>query len=1195
MASDLFNKIYSKKLLSDFKAKVEAGTLQPKAPRTTTTAPKTTTTTTTSKTTTTTSSSKPRTSTTTTSSRKTTSATDRIKELSSTIKGTLEDIGVTVPTKPKTTTPSKTTPKVSTTPKPTISDITSKDFMITKLKQDLGIDTSSLPSKVKTTSTVVTTPKPIKSIIAEDRIRQLSERVKGTLDDIGITIPKKTQIKKYKTGGLKYEQTFPFVRKDFVGPVAPITTKVTYKNFDISNLPTTVQKDIGKGFYTESEIKNILSGKDTSKKETLPIFRLAHTLKNSIGSTSRVTQDVTDAVGKMIEQKDVQLQPNEQVEVKWIDKDGNLKTVKIKAKALETFEDKNSGRILTVERGGTIIYSSPTNEEIGDVSKSMYRKDYLETGAIPISFLSQIEVPEMVSDLGLTSKFRTKVYEEYLDLEKDVDFDNMIQERIKEIPVEDAISFAKKYYKFGEDEKSYGDLKKEIGETSANIALLQSVGGERKPEEIIKTKEWKDIAGSVEQQYDWLINIGDFKALGLPKRTGDPKIVGMIDTEALAIQTRDMGLLDVSSLSVYDFEQAHKNVAKKVVEGGDFTGKWFEKLPARTRGIKSMQEGIISTVTYPITFSQMGVKYITGTGDFTDVFGRIGTGKTVLLPDIAEGIAKSKVTPVQGLIGGSIGEGISRATTGEGSGFAESAWKYPFETGAATAGELLGLKAASMSIGAAKAPVISGLGKIRAGTMSLTGWNLPGYTSFIKYSPTNIFRTFKWKTLQKLGKAREVSPEIVFKTSALPNQLSFAPGSTVSKRIESLVKAFEKSKGTTVFGEEFYTGVHATTSPWYKPLSWLKKGRESPGVSFAPFGEGSPHFLRIGGSPGLYSKIPSGWSLFPKIQMRTAPMLHFKDLLRIPKHRLYDASKYIQEKGAGVYIAPKMYFGGGEYEVIAHGLARRLGTRYFTRIEGITVPMPEFAMTGFSPGKAFLGATKEFISPYEYTGVTSTSLINPAHVASFFSTPSINIKPFSSSFKPVSYSGISGYQPSYSVSYKPYKPSYKTIEPSYGISKSYFSSSDSYISEPYRPYESSGGKKASSGYEINSPTVDYSYNYSMSVPPYKPSYPKYTYQPSYSFQKSSTSSVLPIRPKEVKRRMVEFKTRKQVSKKYKEKQYSIPFVWEVPKEMKRKPIVKSSKKMEYPSFETFDFWKEPKEKIEVIKKKKGEIDPFIRF
>lgn len=367
--------------------------------------------------------------------------------------------------------------------------------------------------------------------------------------------------------------------------------------------------------------------------------------------------------------------------------------------------------------------------------------------------------------------------------------------------------------------------------------------------------------------------------------------------------------------------------------------KYWEKLPSYARLYSSTFQGTARTIFGTLSLPYYGSKLIRGKGfgpDFSEI------PRTY---DVGEGVRGP------GLIRTGISEGIG-AVTGESPGLWERVKQRPVESIFATGGELLG--SYLFGRGAAETKRLTTQGLYRIGTPIKQSFVARGWMSNLpisRFKPTNLIRKAYWKGRAKLGWATEVDSKQIFQTSALPNKLSYAPGASPEKRINALFKAFNKSKTVAESGETYFIGVHSTTRSWLKPIAWLRKGRESPGVSFAPLGEGNPHFLRIKEilrTP--YSTSPiKGVSLFPQIKLPTAPLLYFKNLKNIPysiaKKGYKISNLFIKQKSPGVFTAPKMYAGGGEYEAIARGFARRVGSRYFTTIDDIVVPLPEFTFS----------------------------------------------------------------------------------------------------------------------------------------------------------------------------------------------------------------------------------------------------------
>ena len=404
-----------------------------------------------------------------------------------------------------------------------------------------------------------------------------------------------------------------------------------------------------------------------------------------------------------------------------------------------------------------------------------------------------------------------------------------------------------------------------------------------------------------------------------------------------------------------------------------FTGMpWFERVQY------APVQAFATTAIYPFTLGQMAVKYIRGAGALTDPLGRIRTGETLTGFDIAEQERRIRIGP-SGLISTAVSEGIG-IVTGREVGEFEKVKRSPIEAFLATGGEIAGLYVGGRVIHAGRVTFTKVAQRLKIPSVPL------------KYRPTILLRKSYWRTREFVGKGIRVKPEVVFRTEALPGGLSYAPGRTAFERVVSVKDAFKAGRVVTAKGEEVLVGVHTTSKLWLKPLALLRKGRESPGVSLAPFGEAAPRFLRITGKPPLTYEV-RGISLLPQMRFPTAPLIYFKKLRDIPKafRKSYErANLFIKESAPGVFIAPKLYAGGGEFEVIARGVARRLGVRYFTEIKGVTVPFPEFALiekvtvsTTKNILKNMAVSSKRFLSLTSSYDIPATiPLITPSYLVS---------------------------------------------------------------------------------------------------------------------------------------------------------------------------------------------------------------------
>jgi len=721
------------------------------------------------------------------------------------------------------------------------------------------------------------------------------------------------------------------------------------------------------------------------------------------------------------------------------------------------------------------------------------KKEYLETRVVPELFQPKYETTvdqptqAELKGIGVSPDFlRTATYEQYLGIRTQDYTEQKISKAIEDAlstgAVAPDIAFIRKYGRFGEDELSYAEFKKKHPELVleslfASITPRTDIGkhlGVGKPyEQLMATQEWKDFLKTYRGRTYLETTAKALHELEVRKPiTWDIPFIGKIT------QPQWMADLNISTVSVLDYGKAEQKLAKQISQG-TMGADWYKELPFRARIELAAAESGLQMLAFPITLTQTAIKYATGEGDWADPFKRIETGETLgILPDVGYELGVRKIAPVRGHIERHISEGLELFGAPKQDFFADVK-KYPIESMFATAGEIGGIVTASYGLGLAKVGIVKGAGKFKMIAQEYTGTQIPfSYATYMKYKPINIFRTIKYKIGEKAGRYQYVPPEYVMQTKALPGGLSYAPGKTAMDRISNLLRAFEKTKTE----QGLYTGVHTTaTSTWFKPIAWMRKGRESPGVSFAPLGEGAPRFLRITGD-ALYYR-PSAMSLIPKIKMPTAPLLYFEKLISIPKGMLGRSSAFIKSKAPGVFVAPKMYWGGGEYEAIARGFAGRLGMRFFTKIEGVVVPMPEF---GLGLGKMGLldkigttmGKTIFDYSPYYKTSI---SILSPSVMGSFVKSrlPSYTSRMPSYKAPSGSYglsraissmiSSIASYKPSYKPSYKaPYKSSYKP------------STFSSYISS----------------------LTSYKPSYTPSMPSYtSPSIPSYglSYKPRYTF------------------------------------------------------------------------------------------------
>lgn len=140
----------------------------------------------------------------------------------------------------------------------------------------------------------------------------------------------------------------------------------------------------------------------------------------------------------------------------------------------------------------------------------------------------------------------------------------------------------------------------------------------------------------------------------------------------------------------------------------DIAFKTYKEIPKSYRLRESFLSGFSQSVTFPITLPQTVVKYTTGTGKPYEIFKRIETGKTLVLPDVGKKLGEKQIGP-SGILQTSIQDvwltklGAPRVT--------EITKKYqrqfPTETAFATAGEVIGLLTGSYGMRVAVKPIVS--------------------------------------------------------------------------------------------------------------------------------------------------------------------------------------------------------------------------------------------------------------------------------------------------------------------------------------------------------------------------------------------------------------------------------------------------------------------------------------------------------
>ena len=550
-------------------------------------------------------------------------------------------------------------------------------------------------------------------------------------------------------------------------------------------------------------------------------------------------------------------------------------------------------------------------------------------------------------------------------------------------------------------------------------------------------------------------------------------------------------------------------------------GHVFDKEPTLnlSQGIRwrrSFAGAAFSAIVFPITLAQTGIKYATGEGDYTDIFGRIETGK---LPegmmDVGKQIEKHKVGELpSGLISTGIGEGFG-LYTGKSPGLGERYLDDPVSGGFATAGEIMGLIAGGKLFHVGKTTIYKGISKARTGAMSYTGTNLPSYSSLAlkygRYHPKELLRTGWWKLKEHYGLAGKLPEEQVWQYQTIGTHgKSFATAKSPSQ----MLRMFESTKTLDISGGDIL-GIHTSSSRFHYLIRLSKGTSESSGLSVSAFGEGSPHFLQIGKSP-YSSYATSGFSLLPKIKLPTAPIFHLKNIFRLPRNIRYSFSKstsYLKKLKRGPYahIAPKAEMGGPEIEaIITSGtIGRRISNYFYTTFEGRVVPLPQYKLYGDIPKISTSVTSSISKKAGDFFSFSASS--------SYAAPPSIPVIRLGYIFSQIKSSKTSSVtsMPSFSL---PSFPSYSIpSSPSSSITSSVSSSKPSYSTPSYPSYSPPSSIPSLPSYS----TPSYPSYSPPSIPPPSPSYsppPPPPYTPPYSipailslpFSKSKKKKLKPL-------------------------------------------------------------------------------------
>jgi len=253
----------------------------------------------------------------------------------------------------------------------------------------------------------------------------------------------------------------------------------------------------------------------------------------------------------------------------------------------------------------------------------------------------------------------------------------------------------------------------------------------------------------------------------------------------------------------------------------EYREQYYEEMHPAQRISSSFISNLTQAAMWPVTLPQTVVKYATGTGEWTDVGGRITTGKPLFLPDVGTSLYKASPEGPSGLIGATISEAI---TLGEAPAF-EKAQKYPLETAAGTIGEILGLKAgaygaqkfwtgqktvkvpfskASVNIrvpyGSQIRPAALGKGLVRG---TVEGLKRPSFTgmskTFLKYTPK------VHNVMTKLSRKTYVGYKVLTRATETLGRVIKSP--TMKKALRWAGKGQQEAFPRTIWGAKpFYRG-----------------------------------------------------------------------------------------------------------------------------------------------------------------------------------------------------------------------------------------------------------------------------------------------------------------------------------------------------------------------------------------------------
>ena len=235
---------------------------------------------------------------------------------------------------------------------------------------------------------------------------------------------------------------------------------------------------------------------------------------------------------------------------------------------------------------------------------------------------------------------------------------------------------SKEAIQYYQNEKS--KLKSSYSELKNIEGTVESIG---KKGITVYTKEPGPVEKQMEFMKDYMGGTGEERALGLVEWVSSGMTPRGMAEDPFSIGT--------TIRAIWDPEGALRKKARIRAAHFDpvFRDLSYEHMNPASQAMGKFWGGAAGFVSIPVTLPQMGVKYATGKGDLTDIFGRVEAGETLILPDVGKSIYEGGVGGKgQGLIGATFSEAF---TLGESPAY-EQAAQDPWGTFWATAGEIAG-------------------------------------------------------------------------------------------------------------------------------------------------------------------------------------------------------------------------------------------------------------------------------------------------------------------------------------------------------------------------------------------------------------------------------------------------------------------------------------------------------------------------